>query len=234
VREDHREVSPLSREGMSSVGGLTFYAPGDGAPLAFSLILPPLSRGRSRERCTPPLGGVRGRGDNGVATFRRCTRVGEAAPLRRWLGICAAGVRGPRTWPRTILVQAIQQLALVRCDDAYGASPGLAIPLDPGSRPPWLLAVAVAAHALAALRRGGYVVPGLTIPVGYRWQNSGWGRRSPSTSTQLHRRPRVAPERQRSPAAAAGETSNLEKPQCRRGRVQRLVRPGILNVPFSC
>ena len=32
-----------------------------------------------------------------------------------------------------LLVQAIQQLALVLCDDAYDALPGLAIPLDPGS-----------------------------------------------------------------------------------------------------
>jgi hypothetical protein len=31
-------------------------------------------------------------------------------------------------------------------------------------------------------------------------------------------------ERHRSPAAAAGETLNLEKPSCRRGQVQRLVR----------
>jgi hypothetical protein len=99
-----------------------------------------------------------------------------------------------------LLVQAIQQLALVLCDDASDALPGLAIPLDPGSRPPLLLAVAVAARALAALPRphvpirGGYVVPALIMPVGYRWQNSGSGRCFPSTSEQLHRRPRVAPE----------------------------------------
>ncbi len=77
-----------------------------------------------------------------------------------------------------LLVQAIQQLALVLGDDAYDALPGLAIPLHPGSQLPWLLAVAVTAHALAALHRGGgYVVPGLIIPVEYRWQNSGFGRR---------------------------------------------------------
>jgi len=50
-----------------------------------------------------------------------------------------------------LLVQAYQQLALVLGDDAYDALPGLAIPLDPGSQPPLLLAVAVTAHALAAL-----------------------------------------------------------------------------------
>jgi hypothetical protein len=38
-------------------------------------------------------------------------------------------------------------------DDAYDALPGLAIPLDPGFQPPLLLAVAVTAHALAALPR---------------------------------------------------------------------------------
>ena len=35
-----------------------------------------------------------------------------------------------------LLVQACQQLALVLCDDACDALPGLAMPLDPGSRPP--------------------------------------------------------------------------------------------------
>ena len=44
VREDHREVSPLSREGLSSVGGLTFDLPDSRAALAYSPILPPLSR----------------------------------------------------------------------------------------------------------------------------------------------------------------------------------------------
>jgi hypothetical protein len=59
-----------------------------------------------------PLG-LRGREDNRLTTFRRCTPSGKAASVRRWLAICAAGVRGLRTWPRTFLVQAIQQLALV-------------------------------------------------------------------------------------------------------------------------
>jgi hypothetical protein len=35
-----------------------------------------------------------------------------------------------------LLAQAYQQLALVLCDDASNASPGLTLPLDPGSRPP--------------------------------------------------------------------------------------------------
>ena len=50
-----------------------------------------------------------------------------------------------------LLVQAYQQLTLVLIDDAYDTSPGLTL-----STPSWfpttlLLAVAVTAHALAAL-----------------------------------------------------------------------------------
>ena len=41
-----------------------------------------------------------------------------------------------RTWPLTILVQAYQHLWLVLYYDAYGGSPGLAIPRAPGPRPP--------------------------------------------------------------------------------------------------
>ena len=106
MREDHREVSPLAREGMLSVGGLTFYPPRYGAAFACSLILPLLPYRPPLREAFPHLVGVRGREDNRVATFRRCTRVGQVASLRRWLGICAAGVRGLRTWPHTFLVQA--------------------------------------------------------------------------------------------------------------------------------
>ena len=60
----------------------------------------------------PLLLGVRGREDNGVATFRRCTRVGKAASLRRWLDICAAGVRGLRTWPRAFWPKRFSSLRL--------------------------------------------------------------------------------------------------------------------------
>ena len=45
MRKDHREVSPLSREGMSSVRGLTFYPLHYRAALACSLIPTPLSPG---------------------------------------------------------------------------------------------------------------------------------------------------------------------------------------------
>jgi hypothetical protein len=53
VSKDHREVSPLSRQGMLSVGGRTFYPLDYGAALACSLILPPLSRGRLLRGAVP-------------------------------------------------------------------------------------------------------------------------------------------------------------------------------------
>jgi len=103
------------------------------------------------------------------------TGLPRSADVPEWVGrICTPVARhlrrrssGPPDLATYLLVQAVQQLALVLCDDAYDALPGLAIPLNPGSRPPLLLAVAVAAHALAALPRphvpirGGYVVPAL-------------------------------------------------------------------------
>ena len=118
MRKDPREVSTLSREGMSSVGGLTFYPRHYRAALAYSLILVPLPFGPLLRETFPFLLGVRGREDNGVATFRRGTRVGEVASLRRWLASCAGGVRSLRTWPGALLAQAYQQLALGLGDDA--------------------------------------------------------------------------------------------------------------------
>jgi hypothetical protein len=146
-----------------------------------------------------PLG-IRGRENNRLTTFRRCTRVVEVASLRRWLAICAGGVRRLRTWPRTILVQAVQQLALVLCDDACDASPGLTLPTPSWFPTALLLAVAVTARAWAALpweeatfcRELHTPVRGRHVPVGYRWQNSGCCQSVPRTAAQLHRRHRVA------------------------------------------
>jgi hypothetical protein len=81
--QDHREVSPLAREGMSSVGGLTFYPLNYGAAFACSLIPPPLCHRLTLARSFPLLLGVRGEENSGVATFHRCTRVGRVASLRR-------------------------------------------------------------------------------------------------------------------------------------------------------
>ncbi len=69
----------------------------------------------------------------------------------------------------------------------------------------------------------GYVVPGLIIPVEYRWQNSGSGRCHPSTAEQLHRRPRVARERPGSVAGPAAMTLSLGKVSCRPGQLYPVV-----------
>ena len=89
----------------------------------------------------------------------RTTGLPRSADVPEWIGRISTPVAQhlrrrssrPPDLATYLLVQAVQQLALVLCDDACDALPGLAIPLDPGSRPPLLLAVAVTAHALAAL-----------------------------------------------------------------------------------
>ena len=91
----------------------------------------------------------------------RTTGLPRSADVPEWIGRISTPVAQhlrrrssrPPDLATYLLVQAVQQLALVLCDDAYDALPGLAIPLDPGSQPPLLLAVAVTAHALAALPR---------------------------------------------------------------------------------
>jgi hypothetical protein len=151
----------------------------------------------------PLLLGVRGREDNGVATFRRCTGVGQAASLRRWLTICARGVRSLWTWPRAVLAQAVQQLAPGLCDDAWDASPELTFATRSWFPTALLLAVAVTARAGAALPGEEATLyrelhtaplPVLHVPVGYCWQNSRCCQSVPRKAAQLHRRPRVAPE----------------------------------------
>ena len=197
-------------EGCRPWGGLTSYPPDYRAALACSLILPPLSRGLPSRVAVPCLSERRGREDNGVATFRRCTGVGRAVSLRRRRGVCAGGVRSPRTGPRAVLAQAYQQLTLVLCDDASDTSPGLA--LTTRSWFPTALLLAVAGPARAGARPpdgGGYVLPGASC--GTVTSAARPGRIllaeqqvlsiGPPTAAQLHRRPRVAPER---PNSAAG------------------------------
>jgi len=157
----------------------------------------------------------------------RTTGLPRSADVPEWIGRISTPVArhlrrrssGPPDLATYLLVQAVQQLALVLCDDAYDALPGLAIPLDPGSRPPLLLAVAVAAHALAALPRphvpirGGYVVPALVSRYDTVGRTTGAVNTYPSASAQLHRRPRVAPERRNSVtgAPAAGWTCHRRR-----------------------
>jgi hypothetical protein len=73
--------------------------------------------------------------------------------LRRWLDICAAGVRGLRTWPRTFWSKRDSSLRLFLCDGACDTSPGLTLPTPSWFPTALLLAVAVTARALAALLR---------------------------------------------------------------------------------
>ena len=114
--------------------------------------LSPLPPGPLLRESVPCLLDVRGREGNGVATFRRCLWVGQAVSLRRWLGICAAGVRGLRTWPHTFWSKRDSSLRLFLCDDAYDTSPGLTLPTQSWFPTTLLLAVAVTARAWAALR----------------------------------------------------------------------------------
>ena len=75
MTNDHREVGPLSREGMSSVGGLTLYPLDYRAAFAYSLIPPSLSRRPLSRGAFLYLLGVRGEENNEVATFHRSNRV---------------------------------------------------------------------------------------------------------------------------------------------------------------
>ena len=151
VREDHGEVSPLAREGLSSVGDSPSIRPATGRPSLVPRSHPRCLIGRSCEKLSLAPFGMRGRGDNGVATFRRCTRVGKVVSLRRWLVICAAGVRGLRTWPRTFWSKRNSSLRLFSYDGACDTSPGLTSPTPSWFPTTLLLAVAVTARAWAAL-----------------------------------------------------------------------------------
>ena len=142
VRQHQREVCRLSRGVMSQPLS-------DPLQIGLRLLPPPLPTGSSASLASrfPVRQLLVIPGDYGLTTFRRCTRVVEVASLRRWLAVCAGGVRSLRTWPRTVLVQAVQQLALVLCDDACDASPGLTLPTPSWFPTALLLAVAATARA---------------------------------------------------------------------------------------
>ena len=199
VGQHQREVCRLSRGVMSQPLS-------DPLQIGLRLLPPPLPAASSASlaSCFPVRQLLVLPGDYGLTTFRRCTRVVEVASLRRRLAICAGGVRRLRTWPRTVLVQAVQQLALVLCDDACDASPGLTLPTPSWFPTALLLAVAVTARAWAALpweeatlcrELRTAPLPVMHVPVGYCWQNSRCCQSVPQTAAQLHRRLRVAPER---------------------------------------
>src|ERR1700688_4304433 len=87
----------------------------------------------------------------------------------------------PPVLPTCRLAQAVQQLALVLCDDADDASPELTLSTRSWFPTALLLAVAVTARAWAALRVEEATLcrelqttrlPVSPVPVGYCWQNS--------------------------------------------------------------
>jgi len=166
VTPDQKEVCPLSRQGDVAWRG-------EGEPETF--LVPP-----SRVADATPIRTITVRHSLTPSSFTCCpvgapcgllsldptgcgagetTGLPRSADVTEWIGRISTPVARhlrrrssvPPDLATHLLVQACQQLTLVLCDDAYDALPGLAIPLDPGSRPPLLLAVAVAAHALAAL-----------------------------------------------------------------------------------
>jgi hypothetical protein len=77
VRKDHREVGPLSREGMLSVGGRTFYPLDYRVALACSLILPPLSCGPLLREAVPA---------SVTCAVGRTTGLPRSADVPGWVG----------------------------------------------------------------------------------------------------------------------------------------------------
>ena len=140
-----------------------------------------------------------------VYEARRTTRLPRFTDLTEWsrLHLYAGGstsapgeFEAPEPghlpcWPKR------EQFALVLFDDAYDASPGLAIPLNPSSRPPTAGDHSYGSRLGCPPERGGYIVPGLTIPVGYCWQNSrchrrkSFGRNTVTSATSCRSRTRL-------------------------------------------
>jgi hypothetical protein len=101
-------------------------------------------------------------------------------------------------WPKRF-----SSSSLFLCDGAWDALPGLTMPLDPGSRLPccWQSQLRLAPGLPSRRRRlrcPGACYPGRIPLAEQRVLSAG-----PPTSAQLHRRPRVAPERPSSAAGAA-------------------------------
>jgi hypothetical protein len=130
------------------------------------------------------------------------TGLPRSADVPEWIGRISTPVARhlrrrssrPADLATHLLVQAVQQLALVLCDDAYDALPGLATPLDPGSRPPccWQSPLRLAPGRPSQRRRlrcPGAYYPGRIPLAEQRVLSAG-----PPTSAQLHRRLRVARE----------------------------------------
>jgi hypothetical protein len=180
---------------------------------AFSLLLYLLPRRLALRLAFPRPPWCTGQGRQQAYHVPPMYLSGKAASARRWLDICAAGVRGLRTWPPTFWSKRFSSLRLFLVTTP--AMLYLGWPFHPILVPDHLAAGSRSdgAHLGCPPEGGGYVVPGLILPVGYRWQNSGYCQPAPQTSVQLHRRPRVARER---PGSRAGPlvAANPIPPYC--------------------
>jgi hypothetical protein len=132
VTPDQREVSPLLRRGDVA----TPIRPITGRPSLSPSSFTRCPVGSPCGSLSPRPPWFTGQGET--------TGLPRSADVPEWIGRISTPVArhlrrrssGPPNLATHLLVQAVQQLALVLCDDAYDALPGLAIPLDPGSRPP--------------------------------------------------------------------------------------------------
>ena len=87
VLQDQREVCSLAGGVMLPCGATPLR------PITERPSLPPSSS--TRYRISAPCEVPTQRDGNGLTTFRRCPRMGEVPPLRRWCNVCARKVRTP-------------------------------------------------------------------------------------------------------------------------------------------
>jgi hypothetical protein len=87
---------------------LTYYS----TAFAFSLLLYLLPRRRTLRVAFPRPPWHTGQGGQQAYHVPPMYLSGKAASLRRWRNICAGGVRGPRTWPRTFWSKRFSSLRL--------------------------------------------------------------------------------------------------------------------------
>ena len=198
MTEDQREVSPLSR-GVMLPWRLNPYPPDYRPAFACSLILYPLPRRLALRVAFPRAG--------------RTTGLPRSADVPEWVrsplyagGAASApgefGAPGPDHVPF-----GPSLTASLACPCSRRLRGFTWVDLSTRSWLPTtlMLAVAVSARALAALPKEEATLsrelrtpplPATHVPVGYCWQNSRCCR-SLQAAAQLHRRPRVAPERNR-------------------------------------
>jgi len=153
VREDHGEVSPLAREGISSVGDSPSIRPVTGRPSLAPRSRPCCLVGPSCERLSlSPLvceaGKTAGlpRSADVPVWVRSCLYAGGSPSAPQEFAAC-----GPGHIP--FWSKRFSSLRLFSCDGACDTSPGLTLPTPSWFPTASLLAVAVTARAWAALPR---------------------------------------------------------------------------------